>query len=40
MLKIYKSYYTIAYLDSTLAIGICICKRLPALFNLGIASWI
>lgn len=40
MLKTYKSYYTIAYLILTLAIGICICKRLPALFNLGIAFWI
>ena len=39
MLKSVKSRDTIAYYQPTLAIGICICKRLSALFNLGIALW-
>ena len=39
MLKSVNSRDTIAYDPLTLAIGICICKRLSAIFNLGIALW-
>ena len=39
MLKSVESRDTIAYWPLTLARGICICKRLSALLNLGIALW-